>query len=146
MSYVISAKVRRDAHTTTPVTVRPHEIAILQHIFGAENVHTLEGKVLDAKTLTPADIAGQSPDSEDEFARLSAKYGGDKKGSFVEQIYGPRASGGLDKAIENLSAVVAKLVPAAESGASKSGRGRKPAAESGAAGQTDNTGNASPEV
>lgn len=129
MNHVISAKVRRDAHTTTPVTVRPHEIAILQHIFGGENIHTLEGKVMDVKRLTVEDIAGTSPDSEDEYSRLEAKYGGDKKGSFVEQVYGPRASGGLDKAIEILSADVAKLVPAAEPDAAKPARGRRTAAE-----------------
>ncbi|MGX5660002.1 hypothetical protein ACWKWV_09810 [Castellaniella ginsengisoli] len=140
MNHVISAKVRRDAHTTTPVTVRPHEIAILQHIFGAENVHTLAGKVLDVKHLTAEDIAGTSPDSEDEYARLAAKYGGDEKGACVEQVYGPRASGGLEKAVENLSAMVAKLAPAADPDAVKPARGRKPAADPDAGDQTGNTG------
>ncbi|WP_103035299.1 hypothetical protein [Castellaniella caeni] len=128
MNHVISAKVRRDAHTTTPVTVRPHEIAILQHIFGAENIHTMEGKVLEVKSLTAADVAGQTADSEDEFARLGAKYGGDEKGAYVEQVYGPRASGGLDKAIENLGTVVGKLV-ADDLVVAKPARGRKPAAD-----------------
>lgn len=138
MSHVIHAKVRRDAHTTTPVVVRPHEIAILKHLFGDENVHTHDGKVIDAKTLTVADVAGQVPMSEDEFARLAAKYGGNEKGLFVEQVYGTKASGGLDAAMDRLNAQVAELVPddsAAGEGKPKVRRGAK--ADDSAAGEGD---------
>lgn len=118
MSHLITVKVRRDAHTTTPATVRPHEIAILKTIFGEENVHTVDGKVFDVKNFKPEDVIGSVPMGEDEFARLAAKYGGDEKGSFVEQVYGTKASGNLDAAIERLQEAVDKVVkkdkPAAE--------------------------------
>ncbi|WP_174525321.1 hypothetical protein [Herbaspirillum chlorophenolicum] len=122
--YVIHAKVRRDPHTTTPVTVRAHEVAILQSLFGQENVHTHDGKVLDVKNLRPEDVAGKHPMPEDEYERLSAKYGGDEKGSYVEQVYGKKAGGGLDTAIEKLHAVVSKLTKADEAASAESGEGR----------------------
>lgn len=126
MSHVIHVKVRRDAHTTTPVTVRPHEIAVLKHIFGDENIHTHGGRVIDVKNLAADDVAGFVPLSEDEFGRLAAKYGGNEKGFFVEQVYGTKASGGLDAAMERLDAQVAELVSDDPAGEAKP-RGRRSA-------------------
>lgn len=125
MHYVIHARIRRDAHTITPVTVRPHEVAILQTIHGEENIQDLTGQVLNLKALEAADVAGQIPPSEDEFNRLSAKYGGDEGGLIVEQVYGKRATGGLEAAAERLDAAVAKVAPAeGEAVAAATGRGR----------------------
>jgi len=108
--YVIHAKVRRDPHTTTPVTVRAHEVAILQSLFGEENIHTHDGQVLDVKRLRPEDVAGQVPMPEDEYERLAAKYGGDEKGLLVEQVYGKKAGGALDAARQKLNAMITKVI------------------------------------
>jgi hypothetical protein len=93
-------KVRRDALTTTPVNVPAHEVPILQTIFGEENVHNRRGQSLageDAAELSAADVVGEVDQQEDEFLRLERKYGGNDKGSFVEQVYGKKATRGLEK-------------------------------------------------
>lgn len=95
------ATIRRDAHTITPVTVPEHEIAILQTIFGEESVHNSQGRTVADNKLTEADVAGEVELSESEFDRLAAKYGGNADGLFVEQVYGKRATRGLDKAMEH---------------------------------------------
>lgn len=123
MPYVIHARIRRDANTITPVTVRPHEVAILQTIHGEENVQSVDGQVLDLKALEPIDVAGEVPASEDEFNRLASKYGGNEEGLLVEQVYGKRAAGNLDAAADRLDEAVAKIADAAGTGEAR-GRGR----------------------
>lgn len=123
MPFVIHARIRRDANTITPVTVRPHEVAILQTIHGEENVQSVDGQVLDLKALEPVDVAGEVPASEDEFNRLASKYGGNEEGLIVEQVYGKRAAGNLDAAAERLDEAVAKIADAAGTGETP-GRGR----------------------
>ncbi|CAB3955801.1 hypothetical protein LMG7053_04809 [Achromobacter ruhlandii] len=123
MPYVIHARIRRDANTITPVTVRPHEVAILQTIHGEENVQSVDGQVLDLKALEPIDVAGEVPASEDEFNRLASKYGGNEEGLLVEQVYGKRAAGNLDAAADRLDEAVAKIADAGGAGEVR-GRGR----------------------
>lgn len=123
MPFVIHARIRRDANTITPVTVRPHEVAILQTIHGEENVQSVDGQVLDLKALEPIDVAGEVPASEDEFNRLASKYGGNEEGLLVEQVYGKRAAGNLDAAADRLDEAVGKIADAAGTGEAR-GRGR----------------------
>ncbi|WP_198317977.1 hypothetical protein [Achromobacter denitrificans] len=123
MPFVIHARIRRDANTITPVTVRPHEVAILQTIHGEENVQSVDGQVLDLKALEPVDVAGEVPASEDEFNRLASKYGGNEDGLLVEQVYGKRAAGNLDAAADRLDEAVAKIADAGGTGEAR-GRGR----------------------
>lgn len=137
MNHVIHATIRRDAHTITPVTVFPHEIAILQTIFGQENIQNKDGKLLDLKNLTEADIAGQVQVSDNEFERLTAKYGANEDGILVEQVYGKKASGNLEAAVERMAEALAKKVvkanPAAPAGDGKTQRGTRAAAANPAA-------------
>ncbi|WP_052236194.1 hypothetical protein [Bordetella avium] len=133
MSYVLLARIRRDAHTMTPVTIRPHELAILQTIHGEDNVHTLAGRVMSIKDLSADDVAHiPAPVSDEEFDRLASKYGSDEGGLLVEQVYGKRASGGLESAIERTQAAAAKLLKASpeggDPGASTARGGRRRAA------------------
>lgn len=125
---IFPVKIRRDAHTITPTTVAGHEIPILQTIFGEESVQTLDGKAVSEGSLPDTDAVGQIDVSESEFDRLAAKYGGSEEGLFVEQVYGKRASRGLDKAIahnseaaEKKAAAEAKAKEAAEKKAAASG-------------------------
>ncbi|MNU87060.1 hypothetical protein D3C71_768370 [compost metagenome] len=122
MNHVIHATIRRDAHTITPVTVFPHEIAILQTIFGQENVQNKDGKLLDPKNLSESDIAGEVQVSDNEFERLQAKYGANEDGPLVEQVYGKQATGGLEAAVERLGDALAKK--ASKASASTAGDGR----------------------
>lgn len=126
MPFVIHARIRRDANTITPVTVRPHEVAILQTIHGEENVQNIDGQVLDLKALEPVDIAGEVPASDDEFNRLASKYGGGEGGLLVEQVYGKKAAGGLDAAADRLDAALAKVsgTAGADNAGTSSARGR----------------------
>ncbi|SSW64323.1 hypothetical protein AVE30378_01025 [Achromobacter veterisilvae] len=129
MPFVIHARIRRDANTITPVTVRPHEVAILQTIHGEENVQNVDGLVLDLKSLEAVDVAGEVPASEDEFNRLASKYGGNEEGLVVEQVYGKRAAGNLDTAADRLDEAIAKIADAAGTGEARGrGRGRASAA------------------
>ena len=81
MVALYSILVRRDAHTTTPVTVPEYELPLLQEIFGIENVHNADGKRVDEKGLGPA--VGQFNPSN-EYERFRAKYGVE----LVEQVFG----------------------------------------------------------
>lgn len=142
MNHVIHATIRRDAHTITPVTVFPHEIAILQTIFGQENVQNKDGKLLDLKNLTEADIAGQVALSDNEFERLMAKYGGNEDGPLVEQVYGKLATGALDAAVERQAAALEKVASkasAAATGDGKPGRAARGSASASAAATGDGT-------
>lgn len=118
---ILAVKIRRDAHTITPTTVTEHEIPILQTIFGEESVQTLDGKPLSDDQIPAEVVVGQVDVSETEFDRLAAKYGGNEDGLIVEQVYGKRASRGLDKALthnaegaEKKAAAEAKAKEAAE--------------------------------
>lgn len=87
-----SILVRRDAHTTTPVTVPEYELPILQAVFGVENVHNAEGKRVDEKG--PGKAIGQFRPSDNEYERFCAKYGTEQ----VEQVFG-KSKTGLDKQV-----------------------------------------------
>jgi hypothetical protein len=100
---IYHVQVRRDPHTTTPTHVPEHEIAVLQTIFGEENIQNLHGKPIggDEGAGLPEPI-GELRNGEDEFSRLSAKYGADDKGNlWVQQVFGTKASRGLENAIEH---------------------------------------------
>jgi len=103
-----SVKIRRDAHTTTPVNVPEHEVPILQEIFGEENVQTPAGMTVLEQGL--GEPVGEVADQEDEFARLSAKYGA----SAVEEVYGKKASRGLETAMKEIAAKEAKAAKVAK--------------------------------
>lgn len=137
MSHVIHATIRRDAHTITPVTVFPHEIAILQTIFGQENIQNKDGKLLDLKSLTEADIAGQVQVSDNEFERLTAKYGANEDGVLVEQVYGKKASGNLEAAVERMAETLSKKAGKASPAAASTGDGKPPRAARAAASTGD---------
>ena len=58
MTPLYEIRIRRDAHTVTPVTVPEYELPLLQEIFGAENVHNADRKRVDeAGCGTPAVLA-----------------------------------------------------------------------------------------
>ena len=92
MVALYSIMVRRDAHTTTPVTVPEYELPLLQEIFGVENVHNADGKRVDERGLGPA--VGQFSPSGDEYERFCAKYGIE----LVEQVFG-KSKAGLTKQV-----------------------------------------------
>lgn len=89
-----SILVRRDAHTTTPVTVPEYELPLLQEIFGVENVHNAEGKRIDEKGLGKS--TGQFKASGDEYGRFCAKYGVE----LVEQVFG-KSRAALNKQVND---------------------------------------------
>jgi len=149
MTPVIHVTIRRDAHTITPVAVFLHEVAILQTIFGQESIQNKDGKLLDLKSLTEADIAGEVALAENEFERLAAKYGANEDGLLVEQVYGKQASGNLEAVIDRLTEALAKKVSkassatAATAGDGKTGRGGRAA---GATAATAGDDGAAPQV
>lgn len=102
-----SILIRRDAHTTTPVTIPEYEVPVLQDIFGAENVHNAEGKRVDEAGCGPQ--AGTFDARGDEYDRLCAKYGVER----MEQVFGKKGSAAFDKAISGASAKTAKSRQAA---------------------------------
>lgn len=107
--------IRRDAQTITPVTIPEHEVALLQLIHGEENVQNADGKPIVSHPLTDADFAGECKDSDDEFGRLATKYGSDEKGELiVEQVYGKRATKGLEKVMEDCAKRQAKVAKQAK--------------------------------
>lgn len=101
---IYQVRIRRDAHTTTAVSVALHEIAILQTIFGEENIQKMNGKLLvgeEAEALSETDIVGEREvNAAAEYDRLAIRYGGNEDGLIVEQIYGKKVAKALDKAIE----------------------------------------------
>lgn len=119
MTPIYAVKIRRDAHTTTPVTVALHEIAVLQTIFGEENVQKMNGRLLvgdEAEELSESDIVGERAgiNSADEYDRLVTRYGGNEDGLIVEQVYGKKVTKALDKAIEVKKAAKADAKAAAK--------------------------------
>lgn len=95
---IYTVLIRRDAHTTTAVTVPEHEIAILQTIHGEEHVHNARHQSLKDTSLTDEDVAGER-EFEGEFERLAAKYGANDDGLIVEQVFGKKAAKGLETAM-----------------------------------------------
>lgn len=97
---IYSVMVRRDAHTTTPVEVPEHEITILQTIFGEEHVHNMRHQTIADAGLADTDVVGEAEFGEGEFDRLAAKYGGNEEGLIVEQVFGKKATKGLETALK----------------------------------------------
>lgn len=109
-------QVRRDAHTITPLTVPEHEVAVLQSVFGEENVQNLRGLPIEQSPLDAADVVGER-EFNDEFERLASKYGSDEKGELVvETVFGKKAGRGLDRSMGAAAAKEAKF-PKAKAGA-----------------------------
>jgi len=81
---LLGVLVRRDANTTTPVTVLAHELPLLHEIYGRENVTVDE----------PAD-AMHPVDTDGEYQRLANKYGL----AIVEEVYGRESSARLADAL-----------------------------------------------
>lgn len=94
MTPLYTIHVRRDAHTLTPVFVPEYEIAILQALFGNENVLNSDNARADENGNGTA--SGDFKAAEDEYARLEIKYGPE----LVESVYGKRITRALDTAIE----------------------------------------------
>jgi len=86
---LVSVRIRRDAHTATPVTVLTHELPILFEIYGRENV-AVDESVDDAREL----------DANSEYQRLCNKYGS----IIVEEVYGRESSGRLADAFARVAA------------------------------------------
>lgn len=107
-----SILIRRDAHTTTPVTIPEYELPILQDIFGAENVHNAEGRRVDEKG--PGKAIGQFRASDDEYERFCAKYGAER----VEQVYG-KSKAGLNKQVGDAKKTGTKTGKASDTGGAK---------------------------
>ena len=106
-----SILIRRDAHTTTPVTIPEYELPILQDIFGAENVHDAEGRRVDEKG--PGKAIGQFRPSDDEYERFCAKYGAER----VEQVFG-KSKADLNKQV-NAKKTGTKTGKASDTGGAK---------------------------
>jgi len=86
---LVSVRIRRDAHTATPVTVLAHELPILYEIYGKENV-AVDESFDDAREL----------DANSEYQRLCNKYGS----IIVEEVYGRESSGRLADAFDRVAA------------------------------------------
>ena len=89
-------RVRRDAHTITPVTVPEYELLLLQELFGAENVQNADGRSIDEQGIGA--VVGQY-NAGDEYERFCAKYGFD----LVESVYGKKSAKTLEKAVAESS-------------------------------------------
>jgi hypothetical protein len=101
---VYTVLIRRDAHTTTPTTVPEHEVAVLQTLFGKENVQNLDGKPVGGESGVGLDKpVGEWTPSKNEFERLAKKYGGNDAGLIVEQVFGKEATRGLDNAMASIA-------------------------------------------
>jgi len=90
-----TVKIRRDAHTVTPVTLPEYEITVMQVVAGKENVQTADGRSIDEYGL--GEPAGFFKTSEDEYTRLCNKYGAE----VIEGIYGKKVMGALDKVVDD---------------------------------------------
>lgn len=108
MTPLYEIRIRRDAHTVTPITVPEYELPLLQEIFGIENVHNADKKRVDeAGCGTPV---GSFKASGDEYERFCAKYGVE----LVEQVFGKKGSRAFEKAVADTRAKpAAKGKPAA---------------------------------
>jgi len=86
---LVNVRIRRDAHTATPVAVLAHELPILYEIYGKENV-AVDASIDDARPL----------DADSEYQRLCKKYGS----IIVEEVYGRESSGRLADAFDHVAA------------------------------------------
>lgn len=84
----VSATMRRDASSTCLAYVPAHELGILRHIFGAENV--------EHELMSPAMMLESTAAKEAE--RLSRKYDHEQ----VSAVFGPSLAG-LDEAMRQAS-------------------------------------------
>ena len=88
---MVEVMVRRDANTITAVQVPPYELTMLRQMFGKENVN-------GDKVVGSIEV-----EADQEFERLSAKYGAQK----VVKVYG-------DDGGERLAEMVEKAAVKAE--------------------------------
>lgn len=95
---LIQVMVRRDANTTTRVTVAPHELTLLRQMFGKEHVNG--DQVVGTVELDP----------QNEAERLSNKYGAPK----VVKVYG---DDGGERLAELVQRAAVKDKPAAKTAA-----------------------------
>ena len=93
---MVEVMVRRDANTITAVQVPPYELTMLRQMFGKENVNG--DKV----------VASIEVEADQEFERLSAKYGAQK----VVKVYGDDGGERLAEMVEK-AAVKAEAKPKA---------------------------------
>lgn len=93
-------RIRRDAHTTIVETVTGHELAVLQAIFGIENVHNKSGKRIDQEGLDSPVSTRKIDSVEEEYERISMKYGS----AVIERIYGIPTNNTLGSKIEYITA------------------------------------------
>jgi len=109
--HLVAAQVRRDAQTTTPVTVLAHELPLLYDLYGRENV-------------TVDETAGRTHpvDTDGEYQRLANKYGI----ALVEEVYGRESSGRLADAIERAAPGDTGPDSGADTVRGSRQRGRKP--------------------
>jgi len=107
---LVSVRIRRDAHTATPVAVLAHELPILFELYGKENV-AVDASIDDAREL----------DANSEYQRLCNKYGS----IIVEEVYGRESSGRLADAFTRVAATGSGEQDAPAQTAKR--RGRRPA-------------------
>ena len=81
---MVEVTVRHDANTITPVAVPPYELTMLRQMFGKENV--TGDKVVGSIEVEP----------DQEFERLSAKYGAQK----AVKVYGDDGGERLKELVE----------------------------------------------
>lgn len=93
---MVEVTVRHDANTITPVAVPPYELTMLRQMFGKENV-------------TGDKVVGSiEVEADQEYERLSAKYGAQK----VVKVYGDDGGERLVELVEK-AAVKAEAKPKA---------------------------------
>lgn len=83
---MVTLSVRRDMSTTLETTVPKYEEGVLKSIFGKENV----------APVATAEPCFYEVDTDTEFDRLCAKYGG----VVVEKIFGEEGAGRLKELVE----------------------------------------------
>ena len=98
MTPLFEIRIRRDAHTITPVTVPEYEVPVLQELFGVENVQNAEGKRADENGIGSPVASFKA--SDDEYERFCVKYGVE----LVELVYGKKGSKALEKAMADTKA------------------------------------------
>jgi hypothetical protein len=97
----IRLEIRKDEHTTLPVSVPEWELPILEVVHGPDNVKHVGEKLVDR----------QPPEAHDEFVRLTNRYGkseqddGTKGPYFTHIVWGQLGKAKLEEAIQ--AAVVA---------------------------------------
>jgi hypothetical protein len=85
---MVEVSVRRDANTITSVAVPPYELTMLRQMFGKENVN-------GDKVVGHIEV-----EADQEYERLSAKYGAQK----VVKVYGDDGGERLKEMVEKAAA------------------------------------------